>query len=287
MKMRSMPWIAAAVAFAIAAPAGAEESDAAAEVSADTVVAVVDGTEITLGHLILAREQVPQQFQSLPDDTLFDAILEQLIQQIALADAASGPLPLRDRVALDNERRSRTANLALTRRALETVDDALLRDAYAERYADASPEQEYNASHILVESRALAHDLSEALSEGAEFAELAQEHSADGTAASGGDLGWFGPGMMVAPFEEAVMALEPGEISTPVETQFGWHLIRLDDTRRAEVPEFDEIRGELEQQLQREAAEALIAEVTEAADVTRMREDIDPALLRESGLLQD
>ena len=285
--MRSMPWIAAAFALMMTAAASAQDQTDANDADADTVVAVVDGTEITLGHMILAREQVPQQFQELPDETLFDAILEQLIQQTALADVATGPLPRRDRVALDNERRSRTANLALTRRALETVDDAMLHDAYAERYADAEPEQEYNASHILVETREAAEELAEALSEGADFAELAQEHSADGTAASGGDLGWFGTGMMVAPFEEAVMALEPGEISDPVETQFGWHLIRLDDTRSAEVPEFEEIRAELEQQLQREAAEALIAEVTEAADITRTSDDIDPALLRESGLLQD
>lgn len=285
--MRSTPWIAAAFALVMATPAVAQEPADADNVDADSVIAVVDGTEITLGHMIQAREQVPQQFQQLPDETLFDAILEQLIQQTALADAATGPLPRRDRVALDNETRSRTANLALTRRALDTVDDAMLRDAYAERYADASPEQEYNASHILVETREAAEELAEALAEGADFGELAQEHSADGTAASGGDLGWFGPGMMVAPFEEAVMALEPGEISAPVETQFGWHIVRLDDTRTAEVPEFDDIRGELEQQLQREAAEALIAEVTEAAEITRMREGIDPALLRESELLQD
>ena len=268
-----------AVALALALPAQADEADA------DTVLAVVDGTEITLGHVIIARENVPEEFQQMPDEALFEAILEQLVQQTALAGTVDGALSRRDRLAIENDQRSRRANAALTEAVEAAPVEEALRAAYEERYADAEPEREFNAAHILLETEEEARALRAELEEGADFAELAREHSTGPTGPGGGDLGWFGAGMMVPDFEEAVMALETGDISDPVQTDFGWHLILLADTRIADVPEFEEARDELEAELQRETLEARINEVTQAADVEMRGDGIDPSLMRDSSLL--
>lgn len=270
---------AGALALALAGPAAAQDP------GADTVVATVDGTEITLGHMIVAREQVPQQYQQLPDQTLYNAILEQLVQQTALAQATDAELPLRDRLSLENQRRSRRANAALGREARDSVDETALRAAYQSEFVEPGPQREYNASHILVESREKAAEIAAQLADGADFATLAEENSSDGSSARGGDLGWFGEGDMVQPFGEAVAGMEVGEISEPVETDFGWHVIRLDDTRMSEVPAFEDVRGQLEQQVQRKAAQALIEEVTGAAEIKRNDDAVDPSVLRDASIL--
>jgi peptidyl-prolyl cis-trans isomerase C len=131
-----------------------------------------------------------------------------------------------------------------------------------------------------------AKDLKAQLDGGADFAELAKANSTDGSAAGGGDLGWFGPGMMVKPFEDAVIALQPGQISAPVQTQFGWHLILLAETRDAAAPPLADVSAELSAELQRQAIEAHVTAITDAATVTRV-EGIDPAVVRSQTLFDE
>jgi peptidyl-prolyl cis-trans isomerase C len=271
------------VALAVLAPLAA-----AAETTADTVVATVNGTEITLGHMIAMRENLPEQYQQLPDDALWNGILEQLIQQTALQQAAEPGLTRRDLLNLDNQRRAYVAGASLQAVVAGAVTDAAIEAAYAARVASlaATPASEYNASHILVATEDAAAALRAELDGGADFAELAKLNSTDGSAASGGELGWFGPGMMVKPFEDAVVAMQPGEIAGPVQTQFGWHLIRLNETRAAALPPLDQMRGELAAALEREAVEGYVTARTEAAEVARA-DGIDPALLRDQSLLDD
>ena len=167
------------------------------------------------------------------------------------------------------------------------TDDALQK-AYVEAYGDAEPESEYNASHILVETEDEAKALVEALEGGADFAELAKEKSTGPSGPRGGLLGWFGKGAMVPSFEEAVIALEPGAISAPVQTQFGWHVIILNETRVKDAPPLDSVRGELMESLQRAAIEARVAELENGAEVTRKSaEDIDPDVLNDLSLLEN
>ncbi|MCC5999765.1 MAG: peptidyl-prolyl cis-trans isomerase [Pararhodobacter sp.] len=109
----------------------------------------------------------------------------------------------------------------------------------------------------------------------------------DGSAAQGGDLGWFGPGVMIAPFEEAVMALEPGQVSDPVETRFGWHVIQLIDTRIAAVAPLEEVRDQLVAELQQEVSRAVMADLREGAEVVNLSEGIDPELLDANALLDE
>lgn len=131
--------------------------------------------------------------------------------------------------------------------ALIQVDEEGLRERYEERVAAANAQQQRRASHILVESEELANELAARLADGADFAELAAEHSTDpGSASEGGDLGWVDRGSFVREFETALYAMEPGEISAPVRTGFGWHVIRLDEIRgTVEIAPFEELRGVL------------------------------------------
>jgi peptidyl-prolyl cis-trans isomerase C len=258
----------------------------AADLTADTVVATVNGTDITLGHMVAMRESLPEQYQQLPDDALWNGILEQLIQQTALQGAAEPALTRRDLLNLENQRRAYVAGAALQAVAAAAASDAAIAAAYEARVAAqaASPVSEYNASHILVATKEAAAELRAEIDAGADFAELARAHSTDGSAASGGELGWFGLGMMVKPFEDAVVALQPGEVAGPVETQFGWHLVRLNETRPATVPALEEMRDELASDLERQAVEAHVAAATDAATITRT-DGIDPASLRDQTLL--
>jgi peptidyl-prolyl cis-trans isomerase C len=251
--------------------------------TAQTVVATVNGADITLGQVVALRETLPQEYQALADDVLFNGILEQLIQQTALAQSQEDKLTARDEVMIANQRRTYVSGAALQAVVATAVTDATIQAAYDAKYKGAAPVTEYRASHILVETEEQAKDLKAQLDGGADFAGLAKANSSDGSAAGGGDLGWFGPGMMVKPFEDAVISLQPGQVSAPVQTQFGWHLIRLAETRDAAAPPLADVRADLSAELQRQAIEAHVAAITGAATITRV-EGIDPGVVRSETL---
>ena len=251
--------------------------------TAQTVVASVNGADITLGQVVALRETLPEEYQALADDVLFKGILEQLIQQTALAQAQEDKLTARDEVMIANQRRTYISGAALQAVVAEAVTDATIQAAYDAKYKGSAPLIEYHASHILVATEEQAKDLKAQLDGGADFAALATANSTDGSAAGGGDLGWFGPGMMVKPFEDAVIALQPGQISAPVQTQFGWHLILLSETRDAAAPPLADVSAELSADLQRQAIEAHVKATTDAATVTRV-EGIDPTVVRSQTL---
>lgn len=279
--------ILGASALALVLTAGlAPAQDTATPPTAETVVATVNGTEITLGHMIVLRNALPPQYQALPDEVLFRGILDQLIQQTALAQSVEGTMTIRDRIAIENERRGYLAGSALRALVSAAVTDAALQAAYDARYKDAAPATEYNAAHILVPDEALANDLKSQIDGGADFAELARTHSIDpGSGGNGGGLGWFGLGMMVKPFEDAVVALEPGQVSAPVQSQFGWHIVKLLETREAAAPTFDDVRDELAGEIEGAAVEAHLKTLTDGATITRPGEGLDPALLRDQALV--
>jgi peptidyl-prolyl cis-trans isomerase C len=265
-----------ALAAAVALPVAAQD-----EPSVDTVVATVNDTEITLGHMLVARASLPQQYQQLPDDVLFQGILDQLVQQTALADSFTGELPPRVTLSIENETRSLTAGEAIEGVMAEDVSDEELQAAYDAQYKDAEPEQEFNASHILVETKEEADAIKVELDGGADFAEVAKEKSTGPSGPGGGSLGWFGPGMMVPEFEEAVAGMEAGGVSEPVETQFGWHVIKLTETRTGEAPVLEDVREELETQVRQTKVQEAIESLTEAAEVDRSAaEGIDPTVLK-------
>ncbi len=272
-----------ALALVLATPLAAQD---AAAPNGDTVVATVGGTDITLAQMLVLREKLPPQYQSLPDDALYQGILEQLIQQEALAQSVD-TLTEKDEISIALDRSSYIAGKALEEVAQAAVTDEALQAAYDARYANAEPATEWNASHILVETEEEAKELKTQIDGGADFAQLATEHSSDGAAANGGSLGWFGKGMMVKPFEDAVSTMQPGDVSAPIQTQFGWHLVKLDETREATAPTLDEVREELAAEIQQAAVTEHLAKITEEADVTRSEETIDPAVLRDDTLIAE
>jgi peptidyl-prolyl cis-trans isomerase C len=273
---------ALAAALAIGAPATAQD-DAPAP---DTVMATVGETTITLGHMLALRATLPEQYNQIPAEILFRGVLDQLVQQELLRQAHEGELSPVARLRLDNEMRAITASEVIAEVTDAAVTDEALQDAYESEYADAADETEYRAAHILVETEEKAQELAAELAGGANFAALAQEHSTGPSGPSGGDLGWFGEGVMVPEFESAVTTLEVGAVSGPVQTQFGWHLIKLNETRVKEKPAFDAVRDDLADELRRQALDARIAELEADSAVDRSGSDgIDPALINRFDLL--
>lgn len=291
--MSKQPFASALRATAIATAVGTVLAFSALAEQApgpDSVLARVGGAEITLGHVLAMRNQLPQQFDQVPDETLFPAIVEQLIDQELLQQVGAARLGRSERLALENEIRNFIANATLSAEIEEALTDEALAaayDAFAEEFAAGEPAMEYNAAHILVQSEEEIEAVVARLEAGEEFAEVAQDVSLDGSAAQGGDLGWFGEGVMIEPFEAAVMALEPGQVSPPVQTRFGWHVVRLIDARPAEVPPLSEVRDELEGQIRQEAARAVMERLREGASIENLSEGYDPALLSRQELLDD
>ncbi len=273
-----------AAALALGLPFGAF---ADGHINADTVVATVNGKDLTLGHMIVLKQRLPGQYQQLAPEVLFDGIIDQLVQQTLLGDTVD-TLSTGSRLTLDNEARALRAAEEVQRVADAAMTDDALQAAYNEAFGGVEPEVEFNASHILVETEEEAKELVTTLEGGADFAELAKEKSTGPSGPRGGELGWFGLGTMVPPFEEAVATMEVGTISAPVQTQFGWHVIRLNEERVKDAPPLEAVRDQLADGITRTAIEARVAELTEGADVTRKTiEDIDPALINDISLLEN
>ncbi len=279
MQKRASIWLGAAVAMAMALPAAAQDVDAS------TILATVNGENITLGHMIATRLALPDQYQALPDKVLFDGLLEQLIQQTVLGQAM-GEISKSTQLQLENERRALVAGQVLDNVIAGAVTDEALQAAYDAEFANAEPTKEYNASHILVETEDAAKALIAELENGGDFAALAMEHSTGPSGPNGGELGWFSEGMMVKPFEDAVLALEVGQISPPVETQFGWHVVILNETRMQGAPALEDVRDELVARIENDAVEKAVQDLMDAATIERKNlEGLDPALVREDVLL--
>ena len=246
-------------------------ASAQSSVDSDAVVATVNGEEIKMGHVVMVYDTLPQQYKTLPAEQVFQGIVEQIIQQTALAQAAANPNAKYIEFAVDNERRILTASQMIDEITNEATTTDKLRAYYDATYQSADLGREYNASHILVESEDQAQDLIAQLSDGADFAALAKEFSTGPSGPNGGALGWFGQGQMVAPFEQAVVNLTVGEISLlPVQTQFGWHVIILNDMRAVQVPAFEEVSSEIAAELQRVAIEDRVKMMVDRASVDRV-----------------
>lgn len=274
---------AGAVALMLALPAQAQDT-----LDADSVVATVNGTEITLGHMLMVRASLPEQYAQLPNDVLWDGILDQIVQQTVLSQEKGEEESRRIELALENERRALEAAQVIERIVNIGVTDEAIQEVYNETYIAGEPTEEFNASHILVASQEEAVAIVDELEGGADFAEVAQEKSTGPSGPNGGQLGWFGPGMMVPEFQAAVESLEVGEVSAPVQTQFGWHVIILNEKRNQEAPPLEEVRAEIENQLSQSVVSQEIEALTEQATVTRTdKADVDTMILNNVDLLDN
>jgi len=285
-KRLSLP-AAALCGVLMAFPAFAQDTTTAATPDVNTVVATVNGTDITIGNMLIARATLPQQFQQLPNEVLFPGILDQLVQQTILQQSFDGELPNRVKIQIENETRSLVAGEVIEGVLAGALTDEAIQAIYNTDYANVDPGEEYNASHILLETEEAALAVIEEINGGADFAAVAREKSTGPSGPGGGSLGWFGTGAMVPDFEAAVIALKPGEVSAPVQTQFGWHVIKLNEVRAKAAPTLDDVRQEIEARIRNEAVEAHIAALTEAAQIDRSgAEGIDPAIISQFDLIE-
>jgi peptidyl-prolyl cis-trans isomerase C len=266
--------------------ADAQASTPTGPASLSDVVATVGGKEITLGHMLVARAALPDEYQTIPDEQLWSGLLEQLIQQEVLAQSPGAHETPLVRLSMENERRSLMAAVVIRDVAEDAIREEKVLEIYQRDYVNKEMGKEYNASHILLETQEAAEAVLARVKSGEDFAEVARETSTGPSGPNGGALGWFSAGMMVQPFQTAVESLADGEITGPVETQFGFHVIKLNETRSLRAPLLEEVRGEISATLQREAVEERIDQLMERAEISRMPQtNIDPANLSNYDLL--
>ena len=258
-------------------PDATEEDVAGVEFGIDTALAKVGDTEISLGHVMVATMDLTEEEQQKPPEEIYQIILERLIKQEAAAQAA-GEISVLTRLQLENHSRAIIAAQTVETVANEiAIGDADVVAAYEAEYGDIDPDIEYNASHILVETEQDAQAILTDLAGGSDFAVLARTKSTGPSGPSGGNLGWFGKGRMLPEFEAAVVALDVGATSDPVQTPFGWHVIRLNETRSPNRPSFEDVSGDLSAELRRKAFSTRIMEIIDAASVERFTPDgLDP-----------
>lgn len=255
---------------------------------ADTVVATVNGETITLGQLIAMRQGLdPQTTQGLPDTALWDLMLDQMVRQTAVAQLAQ-PLSKRNTAALEIEKRAYLAGSVLEKVAGAEPTEEELKAAYDQAFGtQTEPKIEYNAAHILVKTKEEAEAIEKQLKDGGDFGAIAAEKSIDPTTGPNkGELGWFQPDQMVAPFAEAVKGLKKDEVSAPVETQFGWHVIKLIDQRETQPPKLEEVKDQLAVQVRRDKVQTEIEKRVSESKVEKT-EGLNPDLLSKTELLEE
>ncbi len=212
----------------------------------DAVIAKLNGKEIRESDLALAEAEVGAEVANMPAANRRRLLLEFLIEMQLFADAAdkasltSGP-DYEKRLAYWTTRAKRDAYYEKSIKG--AISDALVKGIYDDKVKMIPAEDEVEARHILVDSEAKAKEVLEKVNKGEDFAKLATEYSSDpGSKADGGKLGYFSKGMMVKEFEDAAFALKKGEVSQPVKSKFGWHVIKVEDRRTKPLPTLEEVK---------------------------------------------
>lgn len=269
--------LAAPNVMAQGTPSAASPPAAPVAPPANPMVAKVDGVEIRMSDISEAAQSLPEQLRGMPPQMLFPMLVDQLIDRRALAVLAR-------RSGLEKQDDVRKLMEAAADRALQTayvsreigplITEAAIRGRYDAEIAGKPGAEEVHARHILMADEAAAKKIIEELKKGGDFAELAKKHSTDPGAAQGGDLGFFKKDDMVPEFATAAFGLKPGEITQiPVKTQFGWHIIKLEERRSAAPPTFEESRDELRQKLIQDAYQKLSATARTGVKVERFNMD--------------
>jgi peptidyl-prolyl cis-trans isomerase C len=236
-----------------------------------TVVARVDGTELHLSDVEAAQQSLPAQVQKMPLAQIYPMLLDRLVDGMLITEA--GRKAHLDQDAELQQRLKRYEDRLIQEAYLNrAIKDAETEDRLKARYQTFAQEkagrEEVHARHILVKTETEAKSVIGELEKGADFAELAKKYSTDPGGSSGGDLGYFGHDDMVKEFADAAFALPAGQYSkTPVKSQFGWHVILVEDHRVSTPPSFDEARQEVTQLVAHDAVDAKLKELRAAAKV--------------------
>lgn len=248
-----------------------------AQDSTDKVILKFDGVEIRQSDFDLFQELDPQ-FEQLQGEQKRLAILSALIDVKSLAKKAVSEKMDEDeafqkRQALLNERSLH--NAYFQKNVIETISDEDIKARFEKEISAVEPEQELRARHILVKTAEEANAIVAELDGGADFVELAKTKSTGPSGPQGGDLGFFGKGQMVPPFETAAFELEPGAYTkTPVQTQFGFHVIKLEEKRDRPLPKFEDVQDQMRQVVLRERYLETVKEARSASDFEILDEEL-------------
>ena len=264
----------AALLFVLPAASGCSKnssSEAPASAS-DPVIARVNGVDIKQSDLALAEEDVGADMQAASPEAKREHLISYLADIIMVTQAAD-----KKNLADDPDFKRRLAFLRskllmgyeLQQEAKTALTDEALKQTYDEAVKSMSGQEEVRARHILVEGEDEAKAIIEQLKGGADFAKLAKEKSKDPGAAEGGDLGYFTKDQMVPEFADVAFKMYPGQLSNPVKTQFGWHVIKVEDKRTKQPPEFEKVKDQIEAYLARKVQSDFIAKLRQSAKVER------------------
>jgi peptidyl-prolyl cis-trans isomerase C len=246
----------------------------------NTVVARVDGTELRLSDVKAAQQNLPPQAQKLPLEKIYPMLLDRLVDGMLIAEAGRKEHLDRDPEVQDRLKHyeDRLVQEAYINRAIKEAEtEDALKARYQTFLKEKPAHEEVHARHILLATEAEAKSVIAELDKGADFADLAKKYSKDPGAQSGGDLGYFGHDDMVKEFADAAFALSPGQYTkTPVKTEFGWHVIKVEDRRAGKPPSFEEAREQLRRDIANEIIEAKLHALRDAAKVEEFGLDGKP-----------
>jgi peptidyl-prolyl cis-trans isomerase C len=240
---------------------------------ANPVLAKVNGAEIRQSDVAIAEEELGPSLAQMDPATKKDNVLSFLIDMKIVAKAAEDKKvadreDFKTRLAFARNRLLMDNLLASEGKAATT--DENMKKVYEDAAKQITGEAEVHARHILVETEAEAKAVEDELKKGADFAELAKKKSKDPGAADGGDLGFFTKDQMVPEFSAVAFALEPGKISDPVKSQFGWHVIKVEEKRNRKAPDFDQVKPQIETYVVRKAQADFVTKLREGAKIERM-----------------
>jgi peptidyl-prolyl cis-trans isomerase C len=298
--MRTLPLLAALLAStalpalaqspAPAQPAAPAPAATPAQPAEDTIVARVDGQPVRMSEVMAtAAEALPEQMRNIPPEALRALLPPEIMRQLierTVTDRAMVAAARREGLDRDAELRRRVAayednelrDALLRREVLPRVTDEAVRARYDRDQQGRPAEEELRARHILVNSEADARAALQEIQRGASFEDVARRRSQDPAARQGGDLGFFKRGDMVPEFATAAFALQPGQVSpNPVRTQFGWHIIKVEERRRSTSPSFEEARENVRQALIQEEVQAAVERIRGTARIEMVEQPAPPA----------
>jgi len=238
--------------------------------TADTVVAELNGEPITFGEVAAFQQTIPNA-AGMETSQILPRLIEFYVDQQLIKQAAAGRGLENDPQVVEQLARLKDQMIQqayLRDEIADRVTEDKIRAAYDERVKDMEQETEIRARHILVKTQDEAEAIRREISDGANFEDVAREKSTGPSGPQGGDLGYFVAGTMVPEFSEAAFAMEPGDVSDPVQTDFGWHVIKVEDRRMKPLPTYEELLPQIRDELSNQAVDLIMTELRGRATIT-------------------
>ena len=259
-------------------PAGAQS--VRDRLAKDAVVAVVNGEQIISSELIKAFQSLPRQHRQRGLRAVYNELLERLIDDKLLTihgrlNNLAGDAEVKTMLKAAEDQI--IARIYMTRLISQSITEEALQERYAEFVNKTPSQEEVLARHILVETKSEAERIIKMIKGGQSFEEVAKAHSKDPAATQGGDLGYFRKGDMVKPFSDAAFSIQVGAMTEiPVQTEFGWHVIRVEDRRQSSAPPFERVRGKIARDMGRQIAVDVLKQARGSAEIERFALDGQP-----------